>query len=191
MENQENYTKEKLTIDLVWANIFGVIILIPIVLMYGLPYFLIWKDEFQFSDFSLIHFIGKFWLVFAFIIAGVVAHELIHGIVWAKYAKNGFRSIKFGVMWKMLTPYCHCIEPLKVSQYIIGAIMPSIILGLIPAILAIITGNFLLLVFGIFFTMAACGDFLTIYALRNEKMDYLVEDHPSEAGCFVYRPIEN
>jgi hypothetical protein len=120
-------------------------------------------------------------------IIGIIVHELIHGVVWASYAKNGFKSIKFGVIWKMITPYCHCTEPLKLKQYIIGAIMPAIILGFIPAILALVVGNIALLIFGVFFIISGSGDFLIIHALRNEKKDTLVEDHPSEAGCYVYR----
>ena len=65
--------------------------------------------------------------------------------------------------------------------------MPSIILGLLPAIVAIYIGNFGLLLFGIFFTMAACGDFLVINLLRKENMKSFVQDHPSEAGCYIYR----
>jgi len=44
MEQLENYQKEKLTINLVWANVFGILIFIPIVLLYGLPYYLIWGN---------------------------------------------------------------------------------------------------------------------------------------------------
>ena len=43
MQELENYRKEKLTIDLVWANVFGVLILIPIGLLFGLPFYFIWK----------------------------------------------------------------------------------------------------------------------------------------------------
>ncbi|MGQ0828185.1 MAG: DUF3267 domain-containing protein [Bacteroidota bacterium] len=121
---------------------------------------------------------------------GIVLHELIHGIVWSRFTKDGFRSIKFGVLWKMLTPYCHCKEPLKVSQYITGVIMPAIILGVVPAIISIVIGNIGLLVFGIFFTMVAVGDFLIINLLRKENKDSLVLDHPSEAGFFIYRKME-
>jgi hypothetical protein len=34
---------------------------------------------------------------------GIILHELIHGITWAKYTKDGFKSIRFGVLWKFLT----------------------------------------------------------------------------------------
>jgi len=120
---------------------------------------------------------------------GIILHELIHGLTWARYTEKGFKSMKFGVLWTMLTPYCHCKEPLRVRQYLVGAIMPAIFLGLIPAVISILIGNLGILVFGIFFTMVAAGDFLIINLLRKEKMDNLVQDHPSEAGCFIYRKI--
>jgi hypothetical protein len=191
--NLENYKQEKRIIDLVWANIFGFLIIIPILLIFGLPYFLIWKSHLTLD--SLRNFISHIDISFpltivGILILGIVVHELIHGIFWAMYAKNGVKSIKFGVLLKMLTPYCHCKEPLKIKHYIIGAIMPAIILGIIPAIIAICIGNIGLLIFGIFFTMAAGGDFLIIKLLLKENKEDWVQDHPSEAGCYIYKPIE-
>lgn len=111
MEQLENYRKVKLTIDLVWANIFGVIILIPIALIYGIPYYFIWGNGF--TKEGLKESVAStspwyFLLVVLFFMVGIVLHELIHGLTWARYTSHGFKSIKFGVLWKMLTPYCHC-----------------------------------------------------------------------------------
>jgi hypothetical protein len=69
--------------------------------------------------------------------------------------------------------------------------MPTILLGIIPALLAVAMGNVGLLVFGVFFITAGSGDLLVIYTLRNEHRDVLIEDHPSEVGYFVYRPVES
>lgn len=185
--------KEMLIIDLVKANIFALFSMIPIVLIYGIPYYLIWSKNFTLVSFREIirnNYTGIFSGTFSILlimILGIVVHELIHGITWARFTKNGHKSIKFGVLWKMLTPYCHCKEPLLVKHYIIGAIMPAIILGFLPAIYSILTGNIGFLIFGIFFTMAALGDFMIIYLLRKENRNSFVLDHPSEAGCFVYR----
>lgn len=190
----EGYKTEKLTIDLVWANIFGIIILIPILIVYGLPYYLIWNpviDIKGFMDslsFQMVSY--KFAIVVCSLLSGIVLHELIHGITWAIFAKQGFKSIRFGILWTMLTPYCHCKEPLSVRQYIIGALTPAVFLGVAPAIFGIWTQDLGMLAFGTFFTMAAAGDFLVVNLLRNEKSTDLVQDHPSEAGCFVYRKID-
>ena len=192
MNLSKDYQKEKLTINLYWANIFSFLILVPIALIFGLPYYLLWIDDIDalFSlwkdEISSISLLG-FFLVTIF---GVIIHELIHGVTWARYTDNGFKSIKFGVLWKMLTPYCHCKEPLRVKHYVMGAIAPAIILGFIPSVVAIIIGNFGLLIFGLVFTVVAAGDFLIINLLRKENKDDFVEDHPSEAGCYIYRKIK-
>ncbi|WP_333627558.1 DUF3267 domain-containing protein [Sphingobacterium siyangense] len=191
MNESEKYNKEKLTIDLLWANKFGLLILFPIVVVFGLPYYLVWRSELDFKDMlGGLGLSGSFY-VFGIILLGIAVHELIHGIAWAIFAKNGFKSMKFGVMWKLLTPYCHCKDALKVKEYIIGAIAPAILLGILPAIVAIFNGSISLLIFGMFFTMAACGDFLIINLIRKENWDDLVEDHPTEAGCYIYRKISN
>jgi|SRR5690606_38734670 len=191
MQNIENYTKEKRTIDLGKANVFSILILFPILLIFGLPFYLIWGESFSIKSIldGLVPMDIPIMMLYFFgiTIIGIILHELIHGIFWAMFTKNGFKSIKFGVLWKMLTPYCHCTEPLKVKQYIIGAIAPAVILGFIPSILALFNGSLGLLIFGMFFTMAAAGDFLIINLIRKENKNSLVQDHPTEAGYYIYK----
>jgi hypothetical protein len=195
MTNLENLEKEKLTIDLVKANLYGILVLIPIAIIYTTPFYLMWKERLsityfknQIADLNLSRSaIYIYFSVIIILLLGIIVHELIHGITWSLYTKNGFKSIKFGILLKMLTPYCHCKEPLKVKHYMTGAIMPAIILGFIPAVLSIVLGSVFLLVFGIFFTMAAIGDFMIINLIRKESSNSMVLDHPSEAGCYIYR----
>ncbi len=193
MQELENFKKELLTIDLVRANVFGILILFPIVLIFGLPYYLLWNPDINVKVFIETvepqEAMSRMLFTVGFLLIGIVVHELIHGITWARFAHSGFKSIKFGVLWKMLTPYCHCKEPLKVKHYFWGAITPALVLGFIPSIVAIFIGNLGMLIFGIFFTMAAGGDFLIINLIRKENMDALVLDHPSEAGCYIYRKL--
>jgi len=176
-------------IDIVNANNIGLKLLIPTILIYGLPFYLKWNDSLNFKD---LFSAGSGWVFLKWLIiflAGIVTHELVHGITWALYAKKGFRSIKFGVLWKYLTPYCHCKEPLQIRHYLIGAITPFIFVGLLPAVYAITTGSIGWLLFGIFYTVGAVGDFLIIKILLPEKRNDYALDHPSEAGCYVYRKI--
>lgn len=191
MESLSGYVKEERFIDLYKANIFALLLFIPIILLYVLPFYLIWgrnESPFVFIKNMLeITSLSSALLGVLVVVIGVVVHELIHGITWSCYIKNGFRSIKFGVLMKMLTPYCHCKEPLRVKQYIIGALMPSIILGIIPIIYAWFSGNTNILLFAIFFTASAAGDFMIVQLIWREDMRSLVLDHPSEAGCFIYK----
>ena len=91
----------------------------------------------------------------------------------------------------MLTPYTHCDEPMHIRPYVVACLMPLIILGIIPSVIAIIIGWIPLLAFGIFFIAGAMGDVLIVWMLRKENPQYLVLDHPSEAGYFIYEPEEH
>lgn len=184
------YVREKRTIDLARANGAALLAMLPITVAYVLPFYLLRGHRYTWDGVKAAMESGtaadSVW-VLAMLLGGIVVHELVHGITWALYAKSGFRSIRFGVLWKMLTPYCHCKEPLTVRQYIIGALMPAIILGFAPAMLAMALGSAKLLVFALFFTVAAMGDFMIIHLIRNEPVGTMVLDHPSEAGCYVFR----
>jgi hypothetical protein len=118
--------------------------------------------------------------------AGIVAHEILHGIGWSFYTKKGWKSIKFGIMWSFLTPYCHCTEPLIMGHYRTGSILPALVLGIFPSLIAMLTGNLILMTFGFFFTFAAGGDFLILWLIRKESSNALVLDHPDKIGCVVF-----
>lgn len=126
---QDGYEKVLKTIDIVKANRKGLLIMIPVFLIYFIPFYFLWKDSISLKEIfkpeSWMSFL-KWVLIFS---GGVIAHELVHGITWALFAKNGFRSIRFGVMWRMATPYCHCKEPMQIKQYLSGAITPFIFVG--------------------------------------------------------------
>ena len=110
---------------------------------------------------------------------------VIHGLTWACFAKNGWKSISFGVWWKVLTPYCHCNEPMPIPNYMIAAMMPCIVLGVIPAVVALFIGSLPMLAWGIFFIAAAAGDIWMTWLLTKENPKSMVLDHPSEAGFYI------
>ena len=164
------------------ASMFSVAIFVVVVAVLLLPYsFLYGMDGFDaIRDASL-------FLELLVLIVGVVAHEFIHGICWSQCVDGGWKTIKFGVMWKSLSPYCHCSEPMKVRNYRFGALAPLFVVGWLPDIIALIIGNLPLLIFGMLFTAGAAGDIMVVWTLRHEKADTYVLDHHSEAGCWVYR----
>lgn len=189
--------ERKLTVNLAWANIFGLIVFVIVAIPTAYLWQILWGfDDVlspsgnNMSDEELSSWLTSYIIGLAIVIivclAGTVIHELIHGITWAHYAKGGWKSISFGVLWKKLTPYCHCDEPLLVRPYIIGALMPLIVLGILPWVLGLCIGSFWTTVFGVFFIVAAAGDILIVWKLRQEKATSSVLDHPTEAGCIIY-----
>lgn len=175
------------------ANLYSLVFLIPLILLIAVPYYVLWPEQFSkqsiraYLDAREMMTFTDIIIGFLVIIAGIVIHELLHGFVWSMYTKKGWKSISFGIVWKYLTPYCHCSEPLLLRPYRIGSLLPAIVLGIIPSMIAIAAGNIWLIAFGFFFTFAAGGDFLILWLIRNEKATTMVQDHPDKIGCIIQK----
>jgi len=168
---------EEYTIGIGKVNLIAILMMIPLTALIVSPFILIWDYE----TFK----IGKEVFndnILLYIVSGIVIHELLHGLTWGCFASKGLKSIKFGVKWKWLTPYCHCKEPLKVKHYKIGGAMPLLVMGIIPSLIGIIIGHGEIASFGIFFTWAAGGDIIALYMLRKLDNDVYISDHPEKMG---------
>ena len=119
----EEIKGRKVAIDIVKANVFAVVIMVVAAVVFLVPFFLIWKDRKPISE--LLGGFGDWSIALVLMFVGIAVHELIHGATWACFAKNGWKSIRFGIMWKLLTPYCHCNEPMHIPGYMCGAMMPG------------------------------------------------------------------
>ena len=99
--NLENYHQEAKIIDLMKANLVALKYLIFFGIIFSVPFFLIWKNDFSLALFnSESHFI-KFLFPLIAMILGIIVHELIHGMFFALFATKGIKAIKFGILWKI------------------------------------------------------------------------------------------
>lgn len=173
-------TKNEYTMGFGKVNLYALLLVFPISIVYLSFFTLIWGYErIQLGIESIMDYF------FYIIISGIIIHELLHGITWGSFAVNGMKSIKFGFKWKYLTPYCHCKEALKVKQYKLGASMPLIVLGIIPSIFGIIMGNGAIFLYGLLFTYVAAGDIIGLLMLRKLDNNTYVIDHPDKMGFYI------
>ncbi len=174
------------------ANLYGLFFLIPVALVYAIPYVLIWRDsgtDFSTGILSCLHQNSEllrwaadaFWVVILAIFIGMLLHELIHGICMSVFAEKGRKSVSFGFNVKALAPYTHCNEPLTPSAYRICLMMPAVLLGDIPVLIGWVSGNILFLFFGILFAWAAAGDFIVLWMSRRIETG-LLQDHSDKIG---------
>ena len=70
-------------------------------------------------------------------------------------------------MKEYLTPYCHC-KSRSSEALLFGALLPAVVLGLVPIIASFATGSLFWLVYGIIFFSAAAGDFMVVWVLRRD-----------------------
>lgn len=177
----EGYRPNHITIGVVEANLLA--------LVTGLPFIIPLVVAFIAAGHTYDLEYWTMLVVFAIFIVLTVVHELIHGITWAHFAENGWKSISFGIIMEYLTPYCSCNQPMKKHQIIIGSLMPTIVLGFIPGIVAVISGSEVLLAVAILMIFGGGGDFLVTYKLlrfKSEAKDVLFIDHPYELGTAVF-----
>lgn len=174
--------KRDLSISVGKAQLYSLLTPLPAVVPLVILYLWRWELSLEMGLLELVLFYGIGALV---LVVGIVAHEYIHGLTWRVLGRKPHSAIEFGVQWKALTPYAHCKEPLRARAYRYGAAMPGLVLGILPSIAGVLTGNGWVMLFGILFTVAAGGDVLILWLLRGVGPEQLVEDHPFNAGCYV------
>ena len=179
---KEGYEKTDLTVSMLKANVVGILTPLPFVIIFALLFILINK-EFTPDESGL-----KGFLVFVAFFVSIPIHELIHGITFSLFSKNGWKDIEFGVVWECLTPYCTCGTPVSKKGYYCSILMPCIVLGIIPSIIAIVINSVYLLTYGILMTLAAGGDLLiTLLILKNKtKNEAIYLDHPTDCGVLKF-----
>ena len=129
-------------------------------------------------------------VLFVLFMLSFVVHELIHGITWSIGAGGFKENIEFGFIAAALTPYCTCKVPMKKGWYLIGSVMPCFLLGIVPCIVALVIGNFFVMVFGALGILGGGGDLLVCQMIlchkSNGKKDQLYLDHPTKIGLALF-----
>ena len=179
-KQKEGYKKIDLTATATEVYTKGYLIAILICLPISIAFFL--KNEIEAPNGLEIFIL----VVLTFL--SLIVHEGIHGFYWGLAAKNHFKSIEFGAIPEQGILYCTCREPLSKAAYLIGSIMPCLLLGIIPSVISVFTGDIMLLIFGVQAILCAAGDILIIILILKHKSNEttIFLDHPTEIGlvCF-------
>ncbi len=181
----KGYKPTDLTMGIVKANILTFIIGLPLFAFIVWAYVKIYTIE---DIFDVLEYKSILWFLLLNI-ALTVVHELIHGFTWSLFTPNKFKDVAFGVIWKYLTPYASCKVPLGKKEYVLGVLMPLIILGVIPTIIGFTIQNMLITILGAIFITAAGGDIIIatlILKYKTYSKEILVLDLPTAMGARVF-----
>lgn len=184
MERQ-GYRKTDLTIGVVKANLLALIVMLPFAVLSGAVVLS------RVSFLSMAELMSPFdFLLFLLVMLLLTAvHEGIHALTWAMFGKDYWKSIRFGVIWKALTPYCTCLRPAKRGQYILGAAMPTLVLGIGLTAAAALTGVYWVFILALAMIFGGGGDFTIILKIllhRQCGKEAVYYDHPYECGVVVF-----
>jgi hypothetical protein len=176
----EKMETREITFDSQKLSVIMITLIIPFFIGGEKLFDLIWEGEP-----GLLQLKVPTWMKYAAVLIAVVLHELIHGLVFARYAATGFKSVKFGASLKMGAVYCHCKDPVKVKHYRRAGIAPLIILGLVPLAFALITGVHWINTFGLLMTIAGFGDLMIWFKLLRFDKEMMIRDHPEKIGFII------
>jgi hypothetical protein len=179
----ESGAKRDVSLSMEKVNALAIPVVFLPCLVVGGPFLLAWGFPRLLSGGRILF---HWQVILPTLLGGIIAHELIHGLSWAVFGRKRLSTIRFGIHWKTLTPFAHCSQPMRASAYRLGAGMPAIVLGLLPSVYGLLVGDGSWTIYGTIFLIAATGDFVVLWVIRDVPGTAFVEDHPSRAGCFVY-----
>lgn len=163
------------------ANLKSLVLVIPMAAMGIGVYWMVWGWEKIVQDLAIIP--ENFFVSLLIFVFGIALHELLHGITWMLVGGLDRSAIKYGFNFLALAPYAHCKEPLAAHKYRLGVIAPGLFLGFLPYVVGMILGEAALIWFGFIFSLAAGGDFLMLWIIRDIPAGLKIVDHPDRVGC--------
>lgn len=124
-----------------------------------------------------------FFLFCVAVVAGLPVHEALHVLGWRRWGGAPKEAIRFGANRFVLYVASTATVPVGVYRRIIT--LPGLILGVLPCLAAIATGQEMVLLFGLAHLGGAVGDALILWQLRGTPKTALVRDHGSRVGCML------
>ncbi len=156
----------------------GLLLSVVLLLLGALPHILIWGFDSTFHG-------ADYLLGFIATIILLVLHEATHALGWIIFAGVSPASIRFGIMWKTLSPYAHSRVAMPAGGYRIGVILPAILTGILPTLIGTITNTGWLTAAGAVLLSGAVGDLIVLQIIRAIPANAQVLDHPTNASCYV------
>ena len=174
------YKKRIVTISSKRAAILGGLSVLPLVAVLAVIYRMTLIDRAHLTDLTGM----KFYVTLIAIIAvSVVIHELLHGIGWAISSGRGWSVVRFNI--SALMPSCACKAVLTRGQYLVGVLLPFLVLGTGSAVfLFLYPGTVSVLTMAVNFVAAGADLLIALRAARERGA--LIADHPTEAGYIAY-----
>lgn len=122
----------------------------------------------------------------AVLLAGLLLHEAVHLLGYWLFGRVPRGATRFHFGRAALTPQVQCDTPIRAAAYRRMLLLPALLLGVIPAMAAILLGSWWALIWGTWMLAASGGDFAALWAMRGVGSDAPVRAHPRRAGCQIF-----
>ncbi len=87
---------------------------------------------------------------------------------------------------KAVGPRVRCDAPVPARAYRVILLLPLLLLGVLPGVVGVLVGSWLLLIWGLWLIMGCSGDVVTLWAMRGLPGTTPVRSHPTRPGCEIF-----
>ena len=169
--------KELVTINLKKMNILAIILfIVPLMLALVMKFVLFknWSLGFGLWDYLVV--------ILAYPIL-MILHEGTHALAFIMTGAPK-KSVRFGVIPKKMMIYCTTNQPMSSFSYKFALLLPTIILGVIPLIVATITLDWKYCILFATMISGGAGDVMMFIKLLKIKPK-MVQDHPKAPAFYA------
>lgn len=159
-----------------WLPVAGALVLLPFVLVWGQP-----------ALGAGIVPLLPLGILLPLLAGSIVIHELLHAAGFLVLGRLPRKMVRVGIHRRTLTPYAACQAPVPAAVYRGAALLPAVVLGVVPGIVAVIFGLGGVAGWAAVMLALAGGDVAAVWAIRRVPARTMVLDHPSRVGCTVVR----
>jgi len=117
------------------------------------------------------------------LLAGLLLREVVHLAGYYVIGRVPRGAARLGAGHVGLSPRVRCAVLLPARVYRAILLAPALLLGVVPGIVGIVIGSWLLIVWAVWLVVAAGGDLAALWAMRGLPAATLVRAHPTRAGC--------
>ncbi len=121
----------------------------------------------------------------ALLMAGWLLHEVLHLAAYHLFGRLPRGAARLAPGRAAPSPQVECDRPIDARAFRRVLLFPGLALGALPALAAVATGSWLLLVWSIWMGVVAGGDVAALWAMRGVPAEALVFAHPTRVGCQV------
>jgi hypothetical protein len=105
------------------------------------------------------------WVIVLGLALSLGLHELLHAVGYAVFGRVPWRQIEFGVRWSQLIVYARSRVPVARPAYCKALMLPTIVLGVVPAVVGLSLGIGWMTLYGFFLVVLATGDFINLWGI--------------------------
>jgi len=117
-----------------------------------LPYLVTWGWPSHVDIFSALVLVT--WMI----VPGVIAHEFLHAVGWWIAGRIPSHQIRFAVAVRQVAAFAYTHHDLRIWAFQVGALLPVVLLGALPAAGGVLLHEPALVIFGFLMLVASWSD---------------------------------